>query len=100
MSGGRYEYVYQRIDALAGEIRLVGGCHAAPPHVREALKSHLLELALALKAVEWNDSGDGDEGEEKLLRELLSPGAPLEAARQQAEEAAERLNAEIERSRK
>lgn len=98
MSGGAYDYVYSRIDDLAGEIRDAGGCSAAPPHLRRAFKEHLRVVALAVRAIEWNDSGDGDRDEEKIIREVLGPERALDAARENAEAAAKALAAEIGRA--
>lgn len=71
MSGGRYGYVHVRIEELADEIRIKGGGHAAPPQLRKAFTEHLRKVAAALKAIEWNDSGDGDAEEAALIRAVF-----------------------------
>lgn len=71
MSGGAYNYRYSVIDQLAGEIRDVGSCHCASPASRRAFKRLLQEIAGACRAIEWNDSGDGDPHEVELLEAVL-----------------------------
>jgi hypothetical protein len=74
MSGGAYDYAFGKVTEVAEQIVEKGDCSAAPPHLRKAFKAHLRKIADALKAIEWNDSGDGDQDEEDLLREILGPG--------------------------
>lgn len=62
---------------------------------RRALKAHLDKLAKALRAVEWNDSGDGADDESELIREALGDAAILESAVQHAREAHQELGAEL-----
>lgn len=71
MSGGEYDYIYQHIDELASRIRLQGECQAASPELRQAFKDHLYLVQKACRAIEWNDSGDGDEAEERLIKRCL-----------------------------
>lgn len=71
MSGGRYDYMYSRIDSLAEEIEIEGDCSAAPPGVRAAFVELLQRVARAARAIEWNDSMDGDSEEEALIRRCL-----------------------------
>ncbi len=66
MSGGAYNYAYYRIEELAGDISR----NAKTPE-RKAFVSLLIKVAKAAKAIEWNDSGDGDSSEEHLIREAL-----------------------------
>lgn len=100
MSGGTYNYFYGKLEDLACDIRTDGDCDSAPPHMREALRVHLLKLARVLRAVERNDSGDGDREETRLLQELISPADILEAAVQRAEEVKLDLEDGIETARK
>ena len=74
MSGGAYDYAFGKVTEVAEQISEKGDCHAAPPHLRRAFKEHLRKIADVLRAIEWNDSGDGDQDEEDLLREILGPG--------------------------
>lgn len=66
MSGGSMGYFYSRLEEAAGMFRL-------NTMERIALQSHMLKLAKALQAVEWNDSGDGDDDETRLIIECLAP---------------------------
>lgn len=62
MSGGAYDYAYREIYALAATIT------ADSKSPREAFKKHLLKVALACKAIEYIDSGDG------LPKEVIAEG--------------------------
>lgn len=73
MSGGSYQYAYSKIAELADEIIPEGHCGAAPKSVRMAFKKHLKDVAAACRAIEWNDSGDGDDREFQLIEKVLSP---------------------------
>lgn len=90
MSGGSMDYLYARVgDAVFS--------HNTP--ARRAFAVHLEKVAAALRAIEWNDSGDGADNEEELIRACLSPGATLDAARLAAEQALTLLRAELERAK-
>jgi len=39
---------------------------------RKAFRKHLEKVSLALRAIEWNDSGDGSEEENELILECIS----------------------------
>ena len=74
MSGGHYDYMYLKVAQLADDIELGTGEHSeAPPELRARFKTHLHKVARALKAIEYNDSGDGDPEEVDLLTEILGP---------------------------
>lgn len=88
MSGGSMDYLYERVEEAADKFSL-----SSPK--RKALRTHLLKLAKALRAVEWNDSGDGDDEEEALLDAVLSKAAILDAAVASAQEALRDLNAAL-----
>lgn len=62
---------------------------------RKAFRKHLVKVAAALRAIEWNDSGDGASDEEELIRACLSPAATLEAATEAAQKALDDLRAEL-----
>ena len=66
MSGGSYNYAYARIDELAEDV-----ARNSPTPERKAFVKLLTKVALAAKAIEWNDSGDGDEREDSLIRDAL-----------------------------
>lgn len=88
MSGGSYNYTFYRIEELAAEILQQG----ERTSLRKAFCAHLVKVAAAAKAIEWNDSGDGDDREDDLIRSVISPTAELEAATKAAKEASEELN--------
>jgi hypothetical protein len=88
MSGGHYNYAYGRIEDLAADI-----ARDANTPLRRAFVSHLMKVAQAAKAIEWNESGDGDSREDELIRACISPTAELE----QATEDAHKAIAELER---
>lgn len=94
MSGGSYNYAFSHIDDLASSIRDHGGCgpdYAASPTLRRAFKAHLEKVAAACRAIEWNDSGDGDPRETELIEACLSPTAELVQAIADAQAAARAL---------
>ena len=57
MSGGSYNYAYERIALLADEIQ------PSTPE-RRAFKAHLHKVARACQDIEWVDSCDYSKGEE------------------------------------
>ncbi len=72
MSGGSYNYAYLGIDQLATAIRTSGPDYPGVDYeLRAAFKRHLLNVAAACRAIEWNDSGDGDSNEADLIRQAL-----------------------------
>jgi hypothetical protein len=76
MSGGSYGYVHTQVRTLAEDIRLIGGCSCASPKLRQEFKDQLEVIAEALKAIDWNDSGDGDEDEVDLILACLPKVTP------------------------
>lgn len=78
MSGGSMDYLCYKVqDATFKEDTVL----------RRAFKAHLLLVARAMKAIEWNDSGDGDDGEEAAIRACIEPNAELAQARMDLEAA-------------
>lgn len=71
MSGGTYSYAYYRLEEFADEMASEGNCSAASPQLREAFRTHLRMVAEAMRAIEWNDSHDGDDREAGLLEACL-----------------------------
>lgn len=78
MSGGSYDYAYAKVDEFANEVALTEnlarpGCRSGliRPDLRLRFIDHLRKVALAMRAIEWNDSGDGDDQEIKLIKECL-----------------------------
>lgn len=70
MSGGAYDYKYHVIDDLAAMITIEpSSSHASS--LRKEFVDHLKLVAQACKAIEWNDSDDGDPEEDALIRRVL-----------------------------
>lgn len=107
MSGGSYDYAFGRIDDLANAIRENAGCrnlpgekpdeYGSPPSLRRAFVAHLRKVARAAQAIEWNDSGDGDRDEQRLIRACVSPGDELKEATEHARAALTELSAVLAR---
>ena len=84
MSGGAYQYAYWRImemqEALIASERDKKYYTARDYHGQEALRRRFCRLlglvAEACRAIEWNDSGDGDYREAELIRKCLKGGKP------------------------
>jgi hypothetical protein len=93
MSGGSYDYAYRRVQELASDIREIGGCgeYAASPALRRAFIAHLQKVTEACRAIEWNDSGDGDRDEVAKIRACLEPTAEIGQALVDARAAADAL---------
>lgn len=110
MSGGSYDYAFGRIDDLANAIRENAGCrnlpgenpdeYGSPPSLRRAFAEHLRKVARAARAIEWNDSGDGDRDEQRLIRECIAPDAELSEAVSHARGALAALQAALAESEK
>lgn len=95
MSGGSYDYLYRRVEDVAEQIRAEGGCSSlgySRPALRKAFKAHLEKVAEILRAIEWNDSGDGDSTEIEKIEALLGPNAELEVLIAEAYRAKEALD--------
>jgi len=63
--------------------------------LRLAMRKHLLKVAAALRAIEWNDSGDGADNEEELIIACLQPADEIRQAREDAIKAKEDLEKAI-----
>lgn len=74
MSGGSYNYAYRHVEDFADEMRAEGGCgdYSDPTH-RALFRIYLRRVAAAMKAVEWNDSGDGARDESELILACVGP---------------------------
>lgn len=55
MSGGRYNYLYTRVETMAYDL------FNYDDPLRNAFAKHLIDVAAAMKAIEWVDSGDSPE---------------------------------------
>lgn len=87
MSGGSMDYLYLRVREAE--------FHINSPE-RAAFRRHLMLVANALRSIEWNDSGDGDDQEVHNIAACISLSAS-ENDKLRAEN--ERLRAEVERLR-
>lgn len=67
MSGGSWDYVYGRFVDVGIRLRREGQTQA-----RKALGELVCKVSEALHAIEWNDSGDGVDNEDELIRECFS----------------------------
>ena len=91
MSGGSMEHLYFKVESA--EFR-----QTTP--ARRAFKKHLFDVARALRAIEWNDSGDGDDSEADAIAKCIGPTATLEQAIADAKIANEELRMQIEAAMK
>lgn len=66
MSGGSMDYLYLRVENASFD--------AHTPE-RKAFRILLDKVAKALRAIEWNDSGDGAGDEDELIRACFSENA-------------------------
>ena len=86
MSGGSMEYLYFKVESA--EFRMT-------TPARRAFRAHLFNVAKALRAIEWNDSGDGDDSEDEAIAKCLGSTATLEQAIEDAKIASAELHKEI-----
>lgn len=91
MSGGSMDFLYAKVqDAYFRHERSAE---------RRAFRQHLKLVAEALRAIEWNDSGDGnDEREREAIRACIAPGLILQQATEDARETVRELTALIDRA--
>lgn len=90
MSGGSMDYLYHKVE---------GAGFKENTTLRRAFRAHLSLVARALKAIEWNDSGDGDDGEDTAIRACLGAGVELEQARADLEKAIAEATAVLKRAK-
>ena len=83
MSGGSMDYLYFRVEDA------VFATHSPE---RRAFRKHLHLVAKALKSIEWNDSGDGDDEEIRNIMACVSHADVLQAAIDVAIEAQKELS--------
>lgn len=96
MSGGSYDYVSQKFEQAASDLR---SRHPDEPHVL-ALAEHLDALATVMHRIEWADSGDTtwDERLDDEIRALLSKDAELRIAADRAQKAGDALEGSLSRA--
>jgi hypothetical protein len=84
------------MDYLSGRVEDASFMENSPE--RRAFREHLRLIAKALHIIEWNDSGDGADGESEAIRKCLAEGAVLASQVEHARKVAWALNLEIERA--
>jgi hypothetical protein len=70
MSGGSMDYLYLRVKDVT---------FATHSPERKAFRKHLMLVANALRSIEWNDSGDGDDAEDANIMACISRADVLSA---------------------
>ena len=75
MSGGSMDYLYARVEDSRFD--------TYSPE-RKAFRKHIFLVAKALKSIEWNDSGDGDDDEVSNIMVCISKTDVLEAVLEDA----------------
>jgi hypothetical protein len=70
MSGGSMDYLYIRVEDATFKTN-------SPE--RKAFRRHLMRVAKALRSIEWNDSGDGDDAEDANIMACISSADVLSA---------------------
>lgn len=100
MSGGSYDYFYSKLEDMADSVARSANragfvCGKSTPALRRAFAEHLKLCAEACRAIEWNDSGDGDDREAELIRKCVSPDAALKQAIADAQTALDGISGEI-----
>jgi len=91
MSGGSMDYLHRYVRSAPFEDNT---------SARRALRKHLAELAEVLRKIEWNDSGDGAEGEDEAIRECIGGVAVLDCVIEEAKQATKALQFEQDWARK
>lgn len=85
MSGGSYNYAFHKVEDFADEVEADLARAGKPtgyaeecyperpnPELRRTFIAYLRERVIpAMKAIEWNDSGDGDDEEAALILAVL-----------------------------
>lgn len=87
MSGGSMDYLYGRVEDARFQ---------TDTPERKAFRKHLMRVAKALKSIEWNDSGDGDDDEVKNIMACISHADVLKAAIEDAHKVQGELNRILE----
>ena len=84
MSGGSMDYLYSKVEDASFT-------HSSSE--RKAFAKHLRFVAKALRAIEWNDSGDGDDSEHDAIMACITPSCVIEEAIESAQQAKAELEA-------
>lgn len=88
MSGGSMDYLYCRV---------MDATFQTDTPERKAFRKHLMLVAKALKSIEWNDSGDGDDDEVANIMACISQADVLKAAIEDAHKVQGELDRILER---
>lgn len=88
MSGGSMDHLCYKVEEVTFSL--------GTPE-RKAFRKHLHLISKALKAIEWNDSGDGDDSEDEAIRACISQGAVLDACVEDARRVLRKLQRELDR---
>jgi hypothetical protein len=70
MSGGSWDYAYFKVEEIAERLE------RSNQPLRRNLGAHLRKVALALRDIEWVDSGDLGEGKEQAAILEVLGGRP------------------------
>lgn len=91
MSGGSYDYLYMKVDEMAGSL------HCGDSALRRAFAAHLRKVAKAMHDIEWVDSCDYGPGDEMhAIRDCLGLGVDYERRLANVDAALACLNDAIE----
>ena len=63
MSSGSMDYLYSKVHHAE---------FVEDTQLRRMFRKRLIQIALALRAIEWNDSGDGDPMEDNYIHKCLA----------------------------
>ena len=98
MSGGAYNYAYDRVDQFAHDMLRRRGTNSLD---RKVFSMLLMKVAEAMRVVEWVDSGDGGD-ETAAIRDCFSEAhfrlEMIKAATEEAKEIHEKLGKLLEGS--
>lgn len=88
MSGGSYDYAYQRVNYFIDELEKNQGSDP----LRIAFCEHLKKVSKAMHDIEWVDSGDyRDKGDHEAIKACLAPSGIDEIVKQHLRKYAESL---------
>jgi hypothetical protein len=69
VSGGHYDYKYSKVIEFMEQLESdMDSKVVDESELRRKFGKHLYNVAMAMRAIEWNDSGDGDDREEALIK--------------------------------
>jgi len=93
MSGGSLNYAYSRVNDIADDIER----YATTP-LHKAFASHIRDVSVALKDLEWVFSGDYGPGDEiESIRKVVTKGKEIEVVTENAYVALKELREALEK---